>query len=136
MTQNKGVPASRGGMLVQKSVTFTGPIPAEYYRQLDEIDPGAGARMLKTIDDQAHHRMALEAMVVKSGERARFAGMACGLIIALALVGGGVWCALAGHDSAGAAIATSAAAAIAGVFVYGKASQTRERLEKAKLVPQ
>lgn len=128
------VSAARGGVVLQNSVTVSGPIPPEYFRQLDEIDPGAGARMLKTIDDQAHHRMTLEATVVKGGERARMLGLACGLCVAVSLVVGGVVCVVTGHDSAGATIAASAAAALTGVFVYGKASQSHERIEKARLV--
>ena len=133
----KQVSARDGRDLVveRRTVTVSGPVPAEYFREIDQVSPGAGTRMLDTADEQSHARMRNDRDMVVNGNRAQIYGITCGLAVALSMVIGGIYCVLQGHDTAGASIAGAAAACLTGVFVYGKASESRERIEKAKLLP-
>ncbi len=72
-------------------------------------------------------------MIESDTKRSR-QGLVCGFILAMTCIVGGVIAVLMGHDWAGAAIATGAVVALAGVFVYGTTVRKAERVEKAKLM--
>lgn len=63
-----------------------------------------------------------------------YAGIAAGLVVALTCVVGGLIAICAGHDTAGAAVATTTVASLTGIFIYGSISRKHERQEKAKIM--
>lgn len=127
---------SGGGQhrVITQTISYSGPIPVEYFQGLEQVVPGSAERFIKLTEDQTRHRIAMEELVVRGGELARTRGIFCGFLIAMTLAGGGIWLAANGQPWAGATIAASAAAGLTGVFVYGRKSQAEERLEKSKVM--
>ena len=119
----------------QLTGSFSGPIPPpQVLREYDEILPGLAGRIVAQAERQTEHRISLESKVIESDISRSRQGPICGLIVALACVGGGIITVLYGHDWAGTTIATAAVVALAGVFVYGTAMRRSERTDKAKIM--
>lgn len=136
-TLGEGVSVSKPGKIISTSysqVSYSGPIPPPaLLAGYDDIDPGRAAKILQLAEDQSRHRMKLEVKVVDSDISRSWAGLACGMVMGLSLLAGGIVVILNGHDTAGTAIVTSTLAGVVGAFVYGKMSQSAERERKAQL---
>lgn len=115
--------------------TYSGPTPpVELLHGYENLVPGSAKQILDQFVKQSDHRMGLEKKVVSSDIVRSWAGLASGLIVALAFVACGTWLAFQGHDGAGVTIATTSIVGLVGVFVYGTVSQRKERTEKAALM--
>lgn len=133
-----GTPDDRGNLVVRtvraEIREHRGPLPdIEYFRELAEIYPDAPRIIIEDFQEQARHRRHLETMVVESNivlsHRSQIFGFAIGivgLVGSLIVVG-------RGYPSAGAAIATGCVLGLVTVFVLGRESQKRERIEKEKV---
>lgn len=110
------------------SVTFAGPLPPPtILRQYDEILPGAAERILAMAERQAGHRQSLEASVIGGNIRDQRLGVIFGFIVALLVVAVGALLLSNGKSVIGLAAVLSPLAVLAGIFVYGRKSQERER---------
>jgi hypothetical protein len=79
---------------------------------------------------QQEHRLSLERVtVVEAAQRSRW-GLRLGFAIAVLVIGVGAACIFTGHALAGFAVIIAQAAILAGVFVYGRVEQRKERVEK------
>ena len=111
--------------LVQVSETrverHQGPLPSpETLAKYDEIVPGTAERIVKQAEAQTYHRHNLENMVVREHvSRSRW-GLICGFIIALLFLSAAFVLVLAGHDAAGATIATVDIAGLVSTFLWGR----------------
>jgi uncharacterized membrane protein len=115
-----------------QAASFSGPLPPpEILARFDEVVPGAAARIIDMAQKQSDHRMDLEKTTVHGELTRSYLGLGSGTIVSLAMIAGGVYCVMNGHDTAGATIVTANLAAVVGVFVYGTRSRRKEREGKA-----
>ena len=118
-----------------KAASWTGPLPhpadlAAY----EKVCPGAAQEILDMAKGQAAHRQNLELIVIRGNDRRATHGLYLGWFVAtLAMVAGFllIW---NGRDVAGFTLLIAELVTLAGVFVYGRVEQRRERQEKAKLM--
>ncbi len=80
---------------------------------------------------QGAHRESLEARVVAGNVASQARGSIFAFIICLVALVGGFTLIAVGKSADGLASIISSLAALAGVFVYGKYQQRKERLDKA-----
>jgi uncharacterized membrane protein len=79
---------------------------------------------------QQEHRQNLEKVTVdEAAARSRW-GLRLGFVIALVVIGVGAGAIFTGHALAGFAVIIAQTAMLAGVFVYGRIDQRKERVEK------
>lgn len=127
-----GVPAELVQMTVAAFAGFyAGPLPpAEQIRAYEQVLPGSADRILRMAERQQEHRMELERMTVHEAANRSWWGLRLGFVIAVLVVGIGAAAIFTGHALAGFGVLIGEAAILAGVFVYGRDQQRRERLEK------
>ena len=126
-TENKQVTARKqemqNGHHMKTEVTastYSGPLPpAEAFEKYEAVCPGAADRIIAMAERQAAHRQEIEKTVVNSGSRNSQMGIISALILAIAVLIGGVVCILMNHDWAGAVIVGIDIVGLCGVFVYG-----------------
>jgi len=80
---------------------------------------------------QSAHRESIEAQVVAGNVASQARGSIFAFIICLVVLLGGFGLVFTGKSVDGLAAIISSLTALAGVFVYGKYQQRRERIEKA-----
>lgn len=103
---------------------------AEY----DKLEPGRGLKILDWIEDQSHHRMDLEKMVITSDVRRSWWGLVAGFIVVMSFLGAGTALVIAGHDWAGGTIAVAAVSGTVVAFITGRTSARKERESKSRAV--
>lgn len=111
-----------------------GPLPdPATLRELAEIYPNAPKQIFEEFRAQSNHRREMERSVVTANIKVMLRGQIIGGLIGGAGVVGSLIIAGMGHGWAGFGIATSSLVGLVSVFVGGRRSQERERLEKAKV---
>ena len=122
--------------LVRTSYEYQGPVPPPaYLREYEEICPGSAQQMFTMAEGQATHRQELEAVVIMGKDRRATHGLYIGGLLALIVLVLAFVLILTGRSVAGFGILIGEAATLAGVFVYGRSEQRREREAKARLAP-
>ncbi|HVA50222.1 MAG TPA: DUF2335 domain-containing protein [Pirellulales bacterium] len=117
------------------TTSYSGPVPPPaLLREYNDIVPGAAERIMAMAEKQSAHRIDLESTVVKGDSRRSWVGLWLGFVVSLAIIGAGLWVALSGAPTAGAAIITGTIVSLSGVFVYGQHSRRVEREHKADMV--
>jgi uncharacterized membrane protein len=112
---------------------YQGPLPPpELLRELDEIVPGASARLFTLFEDQARHRMDLERRAIGADIIQSRLGLVAGCLIALAVSGEGAFLIWSGAGATGLVALVTPIVALVSVFVYGTKSRKDERLQKAE----
>jgi len=81
-------------------------------------------------ESQMRHRQALESAVVNGNVEAQRRGQAMGFILGLVAILGGIGLIAFDKDAQGLSAIITAFVALAGVFVYGRFEQRRERERK------
>ena len=115
------------------SQQFSGPLPPpEILAKYEQILPGAADRIIKMAESQQSHRQRLEQKVIESNTSAQKWGVACGFILAMTAVCGGIWLSLRGMSGTGLTTIIGALAALVGVFVYGKSAQDKQLKKKSE----
>lgn len=110
---------------------YQGPLPpASEMRAYEDVLPGSANRILQMAERQAAHRQQLEKTAVDGGSRRSWWGLWLGFGISVIVIAASVVLVLAGHNGAGIALASIDIATLAGVFVYGRIDQRRERVQK------
>jgi uncharacterized membrane protein len=127
-----GVPPQLVSMtLAAFSAFYTGPLPpADQIRAYEEVLPGSADRILSMAERQQEHRQSLEKVTIEGDAKRSWWGMRLGFVIAVLVVGVGAGAIFTGHALAGFAVIVAQAAMLAGVFVYGRIDQRKERVEK------
>lgn len=126
-TENKQVTARKqevqNGLHTKTEVTasaYCGPLPpAEAFEKYEAVCPGAADRIIAMAERQAAHRQEIEKTVVNGSSLNSKLGIVSALIVAIAVLIGGVVCVLNGHDWAGGAIVGIDIVGLCAVFVYG-----------------
>ncbi len=96
----------------------------------NECVPNGAERILALAENQAKHRQGLEGAVVHGNIRSETRGQVFAFILGLLTIGGGFWLIANGKDAYGIAAIITAFATLAGVFIYGRRQQARERERK------
>lgn len=118
--------------LTHQSVSFSGPLPhPALLAKYNEVIPNGAERIMAMAERQGAHRESLEARVVAGNVASQARGSIFAFIICLVALVGGFTLIAVGKSADGLASIISSLAALAGVFVYGKYQQRKERLDKA-----
>ncbi len=106
---------------------WSGPLPPPaVLAHYEHILPGAADRIIAMAEKQLDHRQRLEHGAITANIDAQKRGVWLGFLIALIVVGGGIWIILSGHSTAGLVAIVSALTALVGAFVYGRKRQKGE----------
>jgi uncharacterized membrane protein len=112
---------------VEVTEYFAGPLPSpDALFGYDQALPGTADRIITLAEREASHRHSLEQRLLSIQSRNSIAGIASGLVLGLSGILGGVYAAVNGAGFAGAGVAFTALASLAGVFV---AQRREERTE-------
>lgn len=107
----------------------SGPLPSpETLLQYNDAVPNGADRIMTIFEEQARHRMALEAKVVGRQTFQSQLGQWFALAIGVTTIGCGTYCIMADHDAAGLGLASSGLITLAVAFLKGRKSQ-KEDLE-------
>lgn len=85
---------------------------------------------MKMAEDQAQHRWGLERRVVRNNIAQSYLGQAMAFLLASGICYGGFVLLQQGKSITGSGSIITAVGCLIGVFVYGRRSQERERLNK------
>ena len=110
---------------------YAGPLPpAEQLKAYEDVLPGSADRIIRMAEDQAHHRQSIETAAVSGGTRRSWWGLWTGFSISVIALGLSALLVLKGHNWEGVFIGGIDIVALAGVFVYGRSDQRKEREQK------
>jgi uncharacterized membrane protein len=115
--------------------SFSGPLPPpEILRKYEEVLPGSAERIISMAERQGSHRQDLESRVVSSNIMNEKMGMIFGFIICLVAISGGIYAVIQGKSAAGLSAIITPLGALVGVFIYGKAKQSKDLEQKRQAV--
>lgn len=118
------------------AASFQGPLPPpEVMERYEQIVPGAGSRIINQFEQQGTHRREMESYALRESTSRAHWGLVAGFVVAMTTIIGGVVIIVTGHSAEGLAALVLGLVSLVGVFVYGRYSQSRERIEKAKANP-
>jgi uncharacterized membrane protein len=116
-----------------RAYSFSGPLPPpELLAKYNEVIPNGAERIMTMAEDQSRHRQGLEKTVVNGNVQSETRGQWMGLIICLAIVGGGIFLAHEGRPVLGGGLVGADLVALVGLFIYGKNRQGRELQNKSE----
>lgn len=116
------------------SASYSGPLPpAEQMRQYEDILPGSANRILSMAERQEAHRHELEKLTVQEATNRSWWGLRLGFVLAVMIIAIGAAAIFTGHTPEGLTAILAPTAILAGVFVYGRREQTKERIAKDQL---
>ena len=92
--------------------------------------PNGADRIVTMAESQMQHRQSLESAVVNGNVVAQRRGQSMGFILGLITILGGIGLIAFDKDAQGLAAIITAFVGLAGVFVYGRIEQRRERAQK------
>lgn len=100
---------------------YSGPLPTP--RQLDEynrVSAGLGDRIVTEWQTEGSHRRIMERTALRGQLRAQSRGQVFALVIALAVIGGGLALLFTGRQAGGLVAILAPLATLAGVFIYNQ----------------
>jgi len=113
------------------SSSYAGPLPlAEQIRAYEDVLPGSFDRILAMAEHQQSHRQKLERLTVEEAANRSWWGLRLGFVIAVLVIGVGAAAIFTGQALAGFGLIVAQAGVLAGVFVYGRVEQRKERVQK------
>jgi len=118
-------------VITRVSRFFSGPLPPpEVLTSYNDAFPGAAERIMTMAESQLRHRQAMESRVVESNCRNELVGQIIGAVLSGIAILGGIY--LAAHDKpvSGFGVILVDLATLAGIFVYSRQAQTKERSDK------
>ena len=118
-------------VITQVSRFFSGPLPPpEVLTGYNDAFPGAAERIVAMAESQSQHRQTIEKRVVDSNCRNELAGLIVGSILSAIAIVGGIY--LAAHDKplSGFGVILTDVVALAGIFIYNRQAQIKERADK------
>jgi uncharacterized membrane protein len=126
-----GIQSGRRTVSAVASYSFSGPLPPpELLAKYNDVIPNGAERIMAMAEEQAHHRQALEKIVVGGNVQSETRGQWMGLVICLVVVLGGILLIHEGRQLVGGGIVGADLVALVGVFVYGKKVQRQELQSK------
>lgn len=117
---------------VHQSISFSGPLPPpDLLDRYNQVIPNGADRIMAMAERQSAHRESLEAQVVAGNIKSQARGTLYAFIICLITILGGFGLIYLGRNVGGLVAILSSLAGLAGVFIYGKYQQRKEREEKS-----
>jgi len=114
-----------------QAVSFSGPLPPpELLAKYSEVVSKGAERLMVVAERQSAHRKALETTVVDSNIRNQARGTLFAFILYLVTMLGGLGLIASGKSIGGLGTIITALASLAGLFIYGRIEQRKERVEK------
>ena len=110
--------------------------PPKELKEYEEILPGITERVLAVFEKQQEHRFSLEKNAVFSGSKRTLRGQIFAFILGAITIVGGIFLIIKDKNIQGYTLIVGSAATLAGVFIYGKRQNEKERIEKARLNPE
>jgi len=98
----------------------------------NQVFPGCAERIVAMAERQAEHRQGLETAHLHGSLTSERIGQVLGFVLGLVAIGGGIWLIATGKDAQGLTAIITAISGLAGVFIYGRYSQSKERANKRK----
>jgi uncharacterized membrane protein len=122
-------------LTVKQSFEFSGPLPPpQLLKGYNDAFPGCAERVVAMAERQSAHRQQLEKAVVESNCNAR--GQWFAFILALVVIGGGVYLLAEGKSLEGFSAIILAVGSIVGALIYGRTEQRKERENKLRPLPE
>lgn len=117
--------------LTHQSVSFSGPLPhPALLAKYNEVIPNGAERIMAMAERQSAHREYLEAQVVAGNVKSQSRGSLYAFIICMVTVIGGFVLIGLGKSVIGISAIIGSLATLAGVFIFSKREQRKERVEK------
>ena len=114
-------------------VSFSGPVPPpEILQAYNKVMPDGAERILSMAERQSLHRQELEKIIVKGNSRHQAWGISAAFLLSIVTIAVGVFLIYNDKDASGLAIIIADLVALAGVFVYARQTQQKERSEKSQ----
>ncbi|NBU99283.1 MAG: DUF2335 domain-containing protein [Spirochaetia bacterium] len=111
--------------------TYAGPLPPpNILKDYNDVVPGSAERILKMAEIQSLHRQNIELIVVQSNTRNELVGMIFGFIISILTIMSSCYLIYLDKWVSGIAGVIGTLVALVAVFIYGKHSQSKEKLLK------
>jgi len=118
-------------MQVELSQHYQGPIPSpEMFAEYERALPGSADRILGMAEAQSKHRMQMESQVVVGNLKSQNVGQWMAFVVVLGGMGLGAWFITHGYDTAGFTAMLTPLGGVAGIFVWGRFRQEKERQRK------
>lgn len=112
---------------------FSGPLPPpEILIRYNEAFPEAAKRIMEMAESQLAHRQGMEKKVVDSNCQHEFWGLIVGAVLSGFAILGGIYLAANNKPLSGFGVILLDVATLAGIFVYTRKEQKRERADKLK----
>ncbi len=126
-------PHAPAGRVSASISAFQGPLPPpEILERYSQIVPNGADRIVAMAESQIRHRQSLESVVVQGNVTAQRRGQVMGFTLGLVAILGGIGLIAFDKDPQGLATIITAFVALAGVFIYGRVEQRREREQKRR----
>ena len=125
--------SQQGVIFVERKSVLPPPNELERY---EALQPGITDRLLSSYEKQQEHRMELEKEVISTGVKQSLRGQVFAFILGAITIAGGLFLIIKDKNVQGYTLIVGSAATLAGVFVYGKRRNEKERIEKARLTPE
>ncbi len=102
-----------------------GPLPsAAELQRYDQVVPGLAERIVRSWEKETEHRRSLERSWHEAEYRLASRGQSLAAGLSVLILGGSMFLVAQGHGVAGMAVVIAEIAALCGVFIYGRRSQT------------
>lgn len=102
---------------------FSGPLPhPKTLGEYESVVAGAAERILQKFESQADHRQTLESWVIKTDAVKSILGLACGFVIAMTAIVGGIYTTSIGNSFLGGSLSFAGLALLVGAFITNKRS--------------
>ncbi len=102
----------------------------------NQVFPGCAERIVTMAESQLAHRHQLETTHIQGGQKSERLGQIFGFTLGLVAIVGGIWLIAHGKDVQGLVAILGAIGGLAGVFIYGRRAQAKEREKKRELSQQ
>lgn len=124
-------------LAITRTVEFSGPLPPpELLKGYNEVFAGWAERIVAMAERQAQHRQSLEKRVIESNCSAQSRAQWFTFVLALLVIGGGVYLLAQGRSLEGFAAIILALASLIAALIYGHTEQRKERGLKRRPLPQ
>ena len=129
----RGVTQPQQSQIEVNQVQYSGPLPPPaMLERYNQAFPGCAERIVALAEKQSDHRQTLERTKINSDIKSERIGTVLGFILVMTAILGGVYLILHDKDTSGLVSILGSLVTLAGVFIYGRQAQRKERDAKTK----
>ena len=129
----EGIPDKEKAVILSQmsAEVYSGPIPhPRDFEQYEKVLPGSADRILAMAEKQSEHRQQLEKAAIFSDVENSVRGQWFAFILGLVCAIGGIVLIALGKSISGLSIFIGSVGGLAGLFIYGKNIESKERQSK------